>query len=46
MPQTNWILVFIQKDGRISIPKSLREYYGLRPGQRVTVKVSWEEETE
>lgn len=42
--ETDWILVEVQKDGRISIPKSVREYHKINPGDKVSVKLKKEEE--
>ena len=41
--ETGWMRVRVEKDGRICIPKSLREHYGIKPGDWVDVKVRKEE---
>jgi len=41
--ETNWIPVRVEKDGRICVPKTLREHYGIKPGDKVDIKIRKEE---
>lgn len=42
--ETEWIRVTVHKDGTVSVPKGVRELYGIYPGDEVEVKVRKEEE--
>jgi AbrB family looped-hinge helix DNA binding protein len=39
--ETNWIRVTVEKGGRICINKGIRDYYGIKPGDTVDVKVKF-----
>jgi len=41
--ETDWIKVQVQKNGRIAIPRSLREYHHIEPGDEIEVKIRKEE---
>jgi AbrB family looped-hinge helix DNA binding protein len=39
--ETDWIRLTVEKDGRICINKAIRDYYGIKPGDAVDVKVKF-----
>lgn len=42
--ETEWIRVTVHKDGTISIPKGVRELYGIWPGDVIDMKAKSVEE--